>query len=72
MTTAQIMSDPHILCGKPCITGTRISVELVLEELGAGLSIDEFLAQYPHLTHEQVLASLRFAALALRPDPIPA
>lgn len=70
MTTAQIVSDPNVLCGKPCIAGTRISVELVLEELGAGLSMDEFLTQYPHLTREQVQAALRFAARALRLDAV--
>lgn len=68
--TLQIVSDPNILCGKPCIAGTRISVELVLEELGGGLSTDEFIAQYPHVTREQVQAALRFAARALRLDAV--
>ena len=70
MTNTPIVSDPNILCGKPCIAGTRISVELVLEELGAGLSADEFIAQYPHLTREQVFAALRFAARAMRLDAV--
>lgn len=42
----------------------------MLEELGAGLSTDEFLAQYPHLTREQMLAALRFAARAMRLDAV--
>lgn len=70
MTTAAIVSDPNILFGKPCIAGSRISVELVLEELGSGLSIDEYLTQYPHLSRDQVLAALRFAARAMRLDAI--
>jgi uncharacterized protein (DUF433 family) len=72
MTTAAIVSDPNILCGKPCIAGTRISVELLLEELAAGLSVDEFLTQYPHITREQVRAALEYAAHALRPERVPA
>jgi uncharacterized protein (DUF433 family) len=70
MTTAAIVSDPNILCGKPCIAGTRISVELVLEELGAGMSVEDFLTQYPHLNREQVLAALTFAARAMRLDAV--
>ena len=65
MTTTAIVSDPNILCGKPCIAGTRISVQLVLEELAAGLSVDEFLTQYPHITREQVRATLEYAADAV-------
>ncbi len=36
METPQIVSDPRILMGKPCVAGTRISVELILEKFGAG------------------------------------
>ena len=62
------MSDPGILCGKPCIAGTRISVELVMEKLGAGDSVDDILADYPFLTREQVLEAIRFAGRSLRLD----
>jgi uncharacterized protein (DUF433 family) len=58
----QIVSDPGIMMGKPTIKGTRITVELILEELGQGLSVDEVLAAHPHLTRQQVLAALQFAA----------
>lgn len=61
MTTAQIVSDPNVLCGKPCIAGTRISVELVLDRLGAGDSVEDWLADYPFLTREQVQAALPLA-----------
>jgi uncharacterized protein (DUF433 family) len=57
-----IVSEPDIMRGKPTIKGTRITVELILEALGAGLTVDEVLQAYPHLTREQVLAALRFAA----------
>jgi uncharacterized protein (DUF433 family) len=58
----RITSDPEIMLGKPCLRGTRIAVELILEELGQGLSVDEVLAAHPHLKREQVLAALQFAA----------
>ncbi|VTR93594.1 uncharacterized conserved protein : Uncharacterized protein OS=Roseiflexus sp. (strain RS-1) GN=RoseRS_0695 PE=4 SV=1: DUF433 [Gemmata massiliana] len=70
MATAQIVSDPNILFGKPVIAGTRISVELVLEELGGGLSVDDLLREYPHITREQLLAAVRFAAEAIRNDAV--
>ena len=62
MTTPQIVSDPDILMGKPVIAGTRISVELILEKLGAGDSIADLIEDYPHLSREAILAALRFAA----------
>ncbi len=52
MTTPRIVSDPKILFGKPVIAGTRISVELILEELGADASVDDLLREYPHLNRE--------------------
>jgi len=70
MSDAQIVSDPNILAGKPVIGGTRISVELVLEEIGAGSSIDDILRAYPHLTREQLLAAVRFASQVIRNDAV--
>jgi len=66
----RIVSDPDIMMGKPTIKGTRITVELILEELGQGLSVDEVLAAHPHLTREQVLAALQFAADYLNDEDI--
>jgi uncharacterized protein (DUF433 family) len=57
-----IVSDPDTMMGKPTIKGTRIAVELILEELGEGLSMEDVLRAHPHLAREQVLAALRFAA----------
>jgi uncharacterized protein (DUF433 family) len=70
MSQPLIVSDPAILKGKPVIAGTRISVELVLEKLGAGESIDDILADYPHLTRDAILAAIRFAGQAVRSDVI--
>ena len=61
-----ITVDPEILGGKPIIKGTRISVEFILELLGSGVSEDELLRDYSHLTSESILACLNYAAHSLR------
>jgi uncharacterized protein (DUF433 family) len=66
----RIVSDPEIMTGKPVIRGTRITVELLLDKLGRGMSVDELLVAYPHLAREDVLAALRFAADWLRLEDI--
>lgn len=57
----RITIDPAIMVGKPCIKGTRITVELILEKLAAGLSYDEILEDHPRLTREDILAAISFA-----------
>ena len=59
--STQIVSTPGVLGGKPRIEGTRISVELILEQLALGDTIDDLLDDYPHITREQILAVLAFA-----------
>jgi uncharacterized protein (DUF433 family) len=63
-----ITSDPAILAGKATVRGTRISVELILEKLVAGESIEQLLEAHPSLTLEGVRAALAFAAKSLRVD----
>ena len=54
----RIEINPQILAGKPVIKGTRISVELILRMLSQGISVEEILEEYPHLTEEDVKAAL--------------
>ena len=63
-----IISDPAIMMGKPVVAGTRITVELILEKLAAGESIEEIVEAHPRLTREGIYAALKFAAEALRAD----
>ncbi|GAC1436496.1 MAG: DUF433 domain-containing protein [Ktedonobacteraceae bacterium] len=63
-----ITSNPNVLFGKPAIKGTRIPVELILDELSAGTTIDDILESYPRLTHEAIYAALAFAADTLRAE----
>jgi len=64
----RIISDPDILVGKPVIVGTRISVELLLDRLADGWSLDDLLQAYPHITRDDVLAALAFVAEIFREE----
>ena len=61
MTSELITSDPKIMVGKPVIRGTRITVELVLEKLASGDTIEDILDAYPHLTRDGIQAAIDFA-----------
>ena len=61
MKSPQIVSDPKILGGKPTIAGTRISVELILDRIAAGMSEEEILRDYPHLNAKQIQAAVAYA-----------
>jgi uncharacterized protein (DUF433 family) len=68
--TDLIVSDPTIMMGKPVVAGTRITVELILEKLAHGETIEQVLEAHPRLTKEAVLAAIEFAAEALRADVV--
>jgi uncharacterized protein (DUF433 family) len=70
-----VEANPAVMMGKPVIRGTRITVELILEKLAAGETIDQILDAHPRLTREAILAAIDFGARALRADivyPLPA
>ncbi|MDO8142326.1 MAG: DUF433 domain-containing protein [Candidatus Brocadiales bacterium] len=58
----RISVDPNVCFGKPCIRGTRIWVSLLLDLLANGMSIEEILAEYPHLTEEDIRAAIAYGA----------
>lgn len=60
----------HKMMGKPVIKGTRITVELILEKLAAGETIEQILEEHPQLTREAIQAALAFAAEVLKSDVI--
>ena len=62
MTHDRIEVNPEIMFGKPVIKGTRITVEHVLRKLAGEMSIDEILADHPHLTADDIYAAAAFAA----------
>jgi uncharacterized protein (DUF433 family) len=57
----RITIDPKICFGKPNIKGTRIYISLILEMLEVGLSFEEIIEEYPHLTKEDIVAAIRYA-----------
>jgi uncharacterized protein (DUF433 family) len=70
MPRSLISSDLKVMMGKPVIAGTRITVELVLEKLAAGETIEQILSEHPRLTAEGIRAAIAFAAEALRADVV--
>jgi len=65
-----IQSNPSIMLGKPVIAGTRITVELIIDKLAAGETIEQILEEHPRLTRESINAALAFAADVLRSDVV--
>jgi len=65
-----IVSNPKIMMGKPVIKGTRITVELILEKLSEGETIEDILSAHEHLSIAAIRAALAFAAKNLKADTI--
>jgi uncharacterized protein (DUF433 family) len=65
-----IESDPDKLFGKPTVINTRISVDLILEKLAAGDTIEDLLEAYPKLTNNDIIACLLFAADSIKNEVI--
>ena len=63
-TTAfdRITQTPDVMGGKPCVRGTRVTVGMIVGEIGAGTSIEALLADYPYLERADVMQALRYAA----------
>lgn len=61
-----IAIDPNVMMGKPVIKGTRITVELILEKLGAGETFEQLVAEYPSLSADAIKAAIAFAAEILK------
>ena len=61
----RISHDINIMGGKACITGTRITVGMILMQISEGTSVVDLLVEYPQLTQEDIAEALRYAAWAL-------
>lgn len=60
--------NPGIQTGKPVISGTRITVELIIEKLSEGESFDQILESHPHLQKDSIYACLSYAADSLKDE----
>ncbi len=58
----RISQDPAVMGGKPCIRSMRVTVGMVLNQLGAGHSIEQILTDFAYLEREDILQALRYAA----------
>ena len=58
----RITQEPGMMGGRACIRGMRVTVGMVVGQIGAGHSIDGVLADYPYLEREDILQALRYAA----------
>ncbi len=58
----RITQQPEVMGGKPCIRGMRVTVGMVVGQVGAGRSIEDILADYPYLERDDVWQALRYAA----------
>ena len=58
----RITQNSAVMGGKPCIRGLRVTVGMIVGQIGAGRSIDQLLVDYPYLQREDVLDALRYAA----------
>ena len=58
----RITVNPSVCHGKACIRGTRMMVSAILDNLAAGVSADEILADYPSITREDIHAAVAYAA----------
>lgn len=61
MAKEKIVTNPKILGGKPIIAGTRVSVEFIMNLRGAGMSVEEIIAEYPELKKSEVVAAIEYA-----------
>jgi uncharacterized protein (DUF433 family) len=65
--TDRIEINPKVMMGKPVISGTRLTVELILRKLSEGAGEEELLDAYPRLTREDIQAAVGYAADSLQP-----
>jgi uncharacterized protein (DUF433 family) len=58
----RITQNPAVMGGKACIRGMRVTVGMIVGQIGAGRAIDDVLADFPYLEREDILQALRYAA----------
>lgn len=61
----RITTDPYVCHGKPCIRGMRWPVEVIIDMLGSGMTIQQIIEDHPELEREDILASLNFVKIYL-------
>jgi len=67
----RITQQPDVMGGKACIRGMRVTVGMIIGQIGAGHSFEELLADYPYLEREDLLQALRYAAWLAEEREVP-
>jgi len=62
----RITQNPAVMGGKPCIRGMRVTAGMIVGQIGAGVSVEELLSDYPYLEREDIMQALRYAAAISR------
>lgn len=65
-----ITRNKEVMMGKPCMKGTRITVELILQRLSEGETVDELLEGYPHITKEGIFACVDYASAIMKNEEV--
>ena len=60
VATLPVNIDPEIMSGTPVFAGTRVPIDALINNLADGVSLDEFLENFPTVTRDQALAIIRF------------
>ena len=58
----RVTQQPEVMGGKACIRGMRVTVGMIVGQIGSGQSVDEVLADYPYLERDDIMQALRYAA----------
>ena len=58
----RITQQPGVMGGKACVRGMRVTVGMVVSQIGAGRAVDEILRDYPYIEKEDIMQALRYAA----------
>ena len=66
-----ISVDPNICHGQACISGTRVMVSVILDNLAAGLTVEETVESYPSVSDDAVEAALHYAAELAKERVVP-
>ena len=66
-----ITVDPNVCHGKPCIKGTRVMVSVILDNLAAGLTLEDLIKSYPSVSRKAVQAAIAYAADLARERVVP-
>ena len=59
----RITQNPSVMGGKPCIRGMRVTVGMIVGQIGAGVSVEQLLSDYPYLEREDIMQALQYAAV---------